>query len=707
MIRQLIKRNLLNSYMAIFVFLGLIGLSYVFLTKVNLTPQVESDFFFSEDSQIYKNDVRIYKKFLVGDSILLTIPNKDITTPAYLQFIERLSQRLKKVKGVNSVQSMTHGPEDIKAALQNPMWRRYIDTKSRKNSLIICWIDIDNVATIVPEIKSIIRQKEFSIRNVYISGIPYIIEEIRRMLSEDMKTFMVGAVAISSVVLLCIFLSFLVTLGAMVAALSAAVLTLTVQHFLGVPVGILTANLGAIVYVLTISHIVFLTSNWRQDRHEEKKLRLASTITTTLPASFWAMATTVFGFGSLIFVEAKPLQQLGMGGSLGTLAAFLGAYLVYPIFLYFSKSGKKKSEDKKSKFPLPLPLGFAVPLALIIVSGAGFLIYKGLPTLNTDPSLLTYFKESQDVYKGIRTVDRYGGSNPLNFVVSDKEGNKLKNEKNFQKMMDLQKDLESHPAVGSVLSLATLMAESQTNWLARLLPWGTVLNVLSRSEYDKVARGFVTEDKAQALYIIRMKETGRKLDRYKIVNHLMAKPRKHNLRLDLVGGSYYLQSELARKIRNSMKTGVAALVGLFAVIIFLISLSFITTFNAALTIAATTSLFLGTLGWFKIPVDIISSPAVNIILGLAVDGMIHMILAAKRASKDSRMDKASWKAGVKSQGPAIMISGFVIASGFSVFYLSSFPPSQRFGLGIVFGSIVAMLLTLLVFPHLCLLFKRK
>ena len=57
--------------------------------------------------------------------------------------------------------------------------------------------------------------------------------------------------------------------------------------------------------------------------------------------------------------------------------------------------------------------------------------------------------------------------------------------------------------------------------------------------------------------------------------------------------------------------------------------------------------------------------------------------------------------------PGQIFTFFVIAAGFSVFYLSSFPPSQRFGLGIVFGSIVAMLLTLLVFPHLCLLLKRK
>ncbi len=709
MFSQVIKRSFLNSYVALLVFLSVVGISYLFVTEVDLTPQVKSDFFFSESSKIYQDDMKIYRKFLVGDSILLTLPTSDITKPSYLKYVSRLTQRLTAIKGVGSVQSMTHGPESITAALQNPMWVRYIDTKSKKNSLIIVWIDLKLVKKIVPEIKKIISEKEFSNREVYISGIPFIIEEIRRMLSQDMKTFMLGTVVVSSVVLLFIFLSFFVTIGAIFSALTAATLTLVIQHFLGVPVGILTANLGAIVYVLTISHIVFLTSNWRNNKHDDRKERLASTIATTLPASFWAMATTVFGFGSLIFVEAKPLQQLGMGGSVGTLAAFISAYLTYPLFLYFSKKGKQRKKDTAPRFFLPLHWILGLPLAAIILIGAGWLGYNKVVKLDTDPSLLTYFKDSQGVYKGIQTVDRYGGSNPINFVVSDREGRKLKNDKNFKKLMDLQKDLESHPSVGSVLSLATLMAESQTNWIARLLPWGTVLSVLSRGEYGRVARGFVTKDYSQALFIIRMKETSRQQDRYKIVNQLMAKPKKHNLRLDLVGGSYYLQSELSRKIRSSMQTGVIALIALFGVIIFLISLSVFTTIYACFTIAGITSIFLGTLGWYQIPVDIISSPAINIILGLAVDGMIHMILAARRESRndDALLSYQGWVYGIKSQGRAIVISGLVIASGFSVFYLSQFPPSQRFGLGIVFGSLLAMLLTLLVFPHLALIGKRK
>ncbi len=710
MIRQLLKRLFINPFVALLI-LGMVGgVFYLFFEEVDLTPQMTSSFFFSKESKIYKDDALIYKKFLVGDSVILTLPSPDITTPHYLRLIELLSNDLQKVKGVKSVQSITHGPPDITAAMQNPMWVRFIDTKTKKNSLIICFIDDKQVTQVVNAIKKIVHKKPYRSERIYISGIPYIIEEIRQMLSHDMKQFIMGATLVSSAVVFLIFFSFVVTIGAMAAALTAAALTLLIQHYLGIPVGILTANLGAIVYVLTTSHIVFLTSNWRQDRHENRKLRLASTIATTLPASFWAAATTVFGFASLIFVEAKPLQQLGIGGTIGTIASLLMAYLLFPIFLRFSKLGKKRKDEEKPKFFLPWPLPFGLLVATVLVAGSGYLFWVGYKKgINTDPSLLTYFKEKQDIYKGIKEVDRYGGSNPLNFVISDRKGNKLKSSDVYKRMMALQKDLESHPAVGSVLSLPVLMAETQENWIARLLPWGSVLSILSRREYDKVARGFITEDSDQALYLIRMRETGRTLNRKDIVNQLMAKPRKHDFRLDIVGGSYYMQGELAYKIRESMKQGISALVVLFLVIIFLLSLSPFITFFGGLSIVAAASAFIGAIGYFGVPVDIISSPSVNIVLGLAVDGLIHIILAARRLSeaKGHRTDGDGWVWAVKSQGPAVLISSLVIAAGFSVFYLSNFPPSQRFGLEIVFGTLLAMIMTLLVFPHLNLLFRKK
>ncbi|MCH9040114.1 MAG: hypothetical protein IIC23_12065, partial [Chloroflexi bacterium] len=129
----------------------------------------------------------------------------------------------------------------------------------------------------------------------------------------------------------------------------------------------------------------------------------------------------------MIFVEAKPLRQLGIGGSIGTVAAFFMAYLLYPIFLRYSKTGSKKGKTRSPRFFLPFHLGFGIPLALLLLGSAGVIGWYGVKDVNTDPSLLTYFKKSQEIHQGILAVDRFGGSNPMNFVISDRKGKKLSN----------------------------------------------------------------------------------------------------------------------------------------------------------------------------------------------------------------------------------------------------------------------------------------
>jgi uncharacterized protein len=705
----LISRYLTNPFyiLLILVIAGIGG--YLFVSQAQLEPKITSDFFFAKDSPIFRNNQKIGKKFIVTEAILVSVPYKDIRDPDYLAQIKKITDRLVKINGIKSVQSLSKGPANIEAGIKNPLWARLLDTKSEKNSSILCFIDEAKVSHIVRELEQV--QKQFSSRRfpIYLSGIPYIIEKMRIMLAKDMKTFLAGAVAVSCVVLLLMFWSIFVTLGAVITALFASAMTLLLQQYAGVSVGVLTANLGAIVYVLTTSHIVFLTANWRNDKNLRLNRRIASAVTTTLPASFWAMLTTLCGFISLIFVEAEPLRQLGIGGSLGTLVAFVAAYLIYPIFLRFSRTGRPKAATKDKWF-LPLPLWFGLPVAIAILCVSGYYGYSEYKNINKDPSLLTYFKKSSMVYKGIDHVDRQGGSNPLNFVVSSADkGNKLSNTQSFKNLQALQQELEAHPTVGSVLSLAVLMEETQQHWLARWLPWGSLLNILSKEQYDKVARGFITPDFTQALFIIRMKETASVKDRSQVINQLMAKPGKHSLRLDLVGGTYYLQTQLSKKVEASMKTGVSYLLILFGIIILLVSISPIITLFAGVSIVALVASCLALIGYFRIPFDIISSPAINICLGIAVDGMLHLIMDVKRQTggRLRRISQKAWRQALYRQTGPIFVSSLTVALGFSVFALSQFPPSQRFGLEIVFGSLIAMVLTLLVLPQIGFIFAKR
>lgn len=707
---NLISNTLRSPFSMLLAPLFVFVVVVLFFQRVDLEPKITPDFFFSSDSQIYKEDQEIQKKFPFNQQVLLNVSTDSITDPNYIEKIDTLSTRIKSLRGVKDVNSITMGPDDLDAARNNPLWKRMLIGKGEKSSFIVAFISTENYERLVADIEKIVTQEENRYFKIRISGLPYIVEQIRRNLKADMKTFTTGAIILSAIVLLAVFRSFVLVAGALITCITAAMMTLVIQAFMGVPIGILTANLGTIVFVLTQSHIIFLVANWCNAVRQKNDARLAEAVAHTFPASFWAMATTLLGFTSLMFVEAKPLNQLGTGGAIGTLSALVCAYTIFPAFLRLCKVRPSKfSYTLAKKFPLPKKV--ARLLTVVAIFGGITLGVFGISKLNTDPSLLSYFKHDSKLYNGIYHVDENGGSNPLNIVVSQKNGGTLDNEASYERMWALQKAFSEHKEVGSVISLPVLMAEGEENWLGNLLPWNMLLDILSKPRFGEVAKSFVSEDRKEALFMLRMREDGRTRDRLSIISEIEAIPDEHGFVVKMTGGTYYLQGELASSVAASMTTGIVTLIALFGVITLVLSASIMVALAIIICAGLVSAVVLGTLGALSIPVDIISSPAVNLCLGLIVDDMIHLTVTARRGVKAvknaSIREWDIWRKALDGQSWPALVSTITIMIGFSVFSLSDFPPSQRFGLEIVYGAGLAVILALGVFPYLATRKRKK
>ena len=80
--------------------------------------------------------------------------------------------------------------------------------------------------------------------------------------------------------------------------------------------------------------------------------------------------------------------------------------------------------------------------------------------------------------------------------------------------------------------------------------------------------------------------------------------------------------------------------------------------------------------------------------------MVHLVFGVRRAQRDGHKGWSAWVAGRREQWRGIVFSDVIIAAGFAIFALSDFPPTQRFGLVVLAGTIIDILSNLFVLPLL-------
>ncbi len=681
------------------VFAGLAVVSVlVVLGYINLSPRVESDFFFSRDDPQLRASVEIDSTFPSPQQIIMRVQGPNIAAPAYLSTIGILTAELNEVEGLTGVHSVTSEAD----ASGSPMWSRLLLPKDGQATNLILLTDGTDPEVLVPRVEAVVewlRSAEFDVR---MSGVPYVVELIRRSLFRDLVVFSVAAVCVFGIMIAAVYRNWLVVLGTLTACVAACTLTISIAHLLGIAIGLMTANIATIVFVLTLSHMVFITSNWHLSVWRAPAGiddPVGTAVRLTMWPSFWCMFTTLCGFLSLLIASARPLRELGMAGAVGTVTAAAVAYCVYPAFL--RAIPKRRGADQwqaslgriESRLPVSNPTRWLLAFAVVAV-----LCGLGVRRLSTDPGLLSYFARGSELRAGLEAIDHDGGSSSLNVVVRDTKGERIDTDGVDSKMSQLQEMLEADSSVGVVLSPVVLLADARRAPLAMLLSRSQLLDLMESPRLNSIALSFVTESRDRGLFFARMRESGRAEAREDAIARVGGYVQQAGLEVVLVGGQYDLQAQLGRLIGDSLRIGMSGLLLLFVAVALVVSRSGRVTVAMVASLAAIPFVILGALGHFGVALDIIASPAANVSLAMGVDSMIHL---AVRARREARTESNAWQAWLNAREQLwrpILGAALIICAGFGIFSLSAFPPTQRFGLAVVLGTITAATLALIALP---------
>lgn len=667
------------------------------LLWADLSPEVEGDFFFADDDPQMRASREVARRFPSGSQLILRVEGRGLGSEAYRSRIVALTEELAATDGVDGQFSIsTDDPA------RSPLFGRILLTPDPDATNVVLDVADVDPRLLLPRVERVVERHESAELAIAISGVPAIVELIRRSLERDLLVFSAAAMIVFTLLMAAVYRDLAIVIGTLATCLTSVAITLLVIRAMSVGIGLLTANLVTIVFVLTLSHVVFMTANWRRaaagtrgEGGADRPALLRRAIDDTVEGSFWSMVTTMLGFTSLLVATARPLRELGVAGAVGAVTAMVIAYSVYPAFL--GNWARTSARDRVTVRLLPPDRGRWLP-AVVAFLVVGCTV--GLPRLETDPGLLTYFDPGSELHRGLARIDADGGSSTLDVVVEDPDGASVDSRGVFDRMERLQGALEADTAVGIVLSPTVLIEHARTFPLAGFLPVRVLFDIASSDALGSVGRSFVTPERDQARFSLRMRESVDE-PRADVMARIRSTVEASGLEPVLIAGLYDLQAQLGRLVASSVRMGIGGLLALFLGIAVAVSRSVRVALAMWLCLVSIPIVVLGTFGLGGIALDIITSPAANIALAIGADSMIHLVVRRRSLSPGAPFEV--WAEAVRQISRPVLGATVVIGAGFGIFVLSSFPPTRRFGLAVILGTVTAATVALLVLPRLACL----
>ena len=689
-----------------------------------------------ENSKVNKELVK--KEFLESEIYKNNLVSKDFTTTAVLlnlksnsKYFELLENRNKLLAKKRTNKASKEDLEHLSKAIKE--FKAFRDEQRIEEE--------KNVA----QIRTILANYKDE-ASLFLGGVGMIAVDIISFVKNDLVIYGSTLVILLILILWIIFRQVVWVLLPILICILSVVSTAGMLGLFAWEVTVISSNFIALQLIITISIVLHLIVRYRElnskyTKSSQYKL-VINTILSKLNPSFFAIITTIAGFGSLVLSGIEPVKNLGWMMSTGIAISLLISFIVFPTIMI---KLKKVKETKKSKFKLNIistssklveTSGFAIILASILVV---IFSLTGASKLIVENSFINYFKESTEIYKGMKVIDEnLGGTTPLDVVLTFKKEEALtsledeesefgdfqdefgqeENDEQYwfsqDKMNTITKVhnyLESIPQIGKVQSLATLLK------VGKLLNKNEELDSIKLAllyqklpdEYKKIVLSpYINIEHNQARISMRIVDSNPNLRRNDLINKinsdLNTMLNKNSVEFRL-SNLMILYNNMLQSLFDSQIKTLGFVIGILFLMFLILFRSFIIAFIAILANIVPISIIFGIMGWLNIPLDVMTITIAAISIGIGVDDTIHYIHRFHEEYKIDHNYIKAMKRSHESIGYAMTYTSLVVIIGFSILVLSNLIPTIYFGLLTVIVMATILASALLLLPKLLVLFK--
>jgi uncharacterized protein len=589
---------------------------------------------------------------------------------------------------------------------------------------------------------------------LFLGGVGMIADDMISFIKSDLKIFGIGVLLFLIVTLSIIFRNSRWVLLPMLCCTFSAISMMGLLGMFGWQVTVISSNFISLQLIITMAITIHLIVRYRDlafhnPGAEQRKLILDTVRLMVTPCLYAAM-TTIAGFGSLLLCDLLPVKTFGWMMIAGIIVSLGVTFLLFPagLMVVHKRPSRIRQAKRKSRYSLTTFLaGFTgAHGTLILVSSAVIFVIGllGISRLVVENSFIDYFKETTEIYQGLKVIDqKLGGTSPLDVIIeidepgtssqvpasgidtnSDDEFEEFDEFKNtgdderywftadkMARITIIHDYLDSLPETGKVMSLATMLKVAEDlnngqpldNFQLALL-----YGELPESFKKFVLKPYVSVEHNQLRFAIRVKDSEESLRRdelvkkikYDLINTLGLKEDHVHLTGLLVLYNNMLQSLFESQILT-LGVVVVALMGMFLILFRSFKIALIAIAPNLMAVC----IVLGVIGWLNIPLDMMTITIAAISMGIAVDNTIHYIYRFKEEFPAEHNYVKTVFNCHGSIGYAIYYTSITIIIGFSILALSNFLPSIYFGLLTGLAMLIALIASLTLLPQLLIIFR--
>ncbi len=620
-----------------------------------------------------------------------------------------------------------------------------IDFKKHRDQIRI--VEHENIA----KVRAILDKYRGETEDLFLGGVTMIADDLITFVKGDLKMFGLAVLFFLIVMLWIIFRQLRWIILPILTCSFSVIATAGLLGMTGWEVTVVSSNFISIQLIITMAITIHLIVRYRElvlenPGADHRELVLDATYSMAKPC-FYAILTTMAGFSSLVFCDIKPIINFGWMMTAGVGISLIITFLIFPtVMMQMEKTQPNTSFEKFFSATKLLAVFTEKHGGKILTLSALVLVLSiaGSSQLIVENSFIDYFKESTEIYQGMKTIDQnLGGTTPLEVVIDFKEEEQeiveveTENDEEFDEFDEFEEEfdakkneaqywftaqkmkkvemihdyLDDLPETGKVLSLGTMLKIGRTlndgedldNFLMAL-----IYNELPDQFKTIILNPYVSVEHNQARFSIRMIDSDPDLRRneflIKLRHELVNKLELDKDKVHVAGMMVMYNNTLQSLFDSQIKTlGVVlfALMCMFLILFRSLKIAIIAIVPNVLSVGVV----LGFMGWAGVPLDLMTITIAAISVGIAVDDTIHYIHRFKREFAKDRNYTAAMHRSHVSIGYAMYYTSITIIIGFSILVLSNFIPSIYFGLLTGLAMVIALVAALTLLPRLIVVIK--